>query len=133
MSDKKAVSTAEAPKAIGPYSQAIITGNFVFCSGQVPFDPATMQLEPSEIVPQTRRVLANIAAVLKAAGSHPSKIVKTTVFLTNFDDFDAFNKEYEAFFRSVAEGVPTPARSTVQVSRLPRNSLVEIEAIALLG
>lgn len=102
----------------------------IFCSGQVPLNPETGTLEEAEITVQTRRVMSNIAGLLEAAGTTPAKIVKTTVFLTDLKNFEAFNKEYEAFFNRVAPGVPTPARSTVQVSALPRGSMVEVEALA---
>lgn len=128
---KKQVQTARAPQAIGPYSQAIGVTGFVFCSGQIPLNPETATLEPADITSQTRRVLSNLANVLEAAGTTPAKVVKTTVFLTDFGTFEAFNKEYEAFFNKAAPGVPYPARSTVEVSKLPRGSMVEIEAIAL--
>ncbi len=123
------ISTDKAPKAIGPYSQALVLGDMVFCSGQIPLVPETMELEPADIATQTRRVLKNLAAVLEAAGSAPTKILKTTVFLTDLKNFEVFNKEYAAFFES--QGVVNPpARSTIQISALPKASLVEIEAIA---
>ncbi len=127
--EKTQVQTNQAPKAIGPYSQAIKIGNFVFCSGQVPIIPETSTLEPADIQIQTRRVLKNITAVLEAAGSSPKKIVKTTVFLTDLKNFEVFNKEYEAFFNQIGESV-YPARSTIEISALPRGAMVEIEAIA---
>lgn len=120
------VSTAGAPQAIGPYSQAISHGGMVFCSGQVPLDPQTMKVSAVGIEAQTEQVLKNLAAVLKAAGSDLSKVVKTTVFLKNFDDFKAMNAVYERAF-----GGHAPARSTVEVARLPLDALVEIECIAL--
>jgi len=131
MNTKKKIETAKAPKAIGPYSQAIAVGDFVFCSGQVPLNPETAVLENAEIGVQTRRVMSNVAQVLEAAGSSPGKVIKTTVFLTDLKNFEAFNKEYEAFFNTHAAGQPYPARSTVEVSALPRGSMVEVEAIAL--
>lgn len=130
MSIKTKVETAHAPKAIGPYSQAVKVGDWVFCSGQVPLNPETATLETADITLQTRRVLSNIAAVLEAAGTNPAKIFKSMVFLTDLKNFEAFNKEYEAFFTKHAAGVPFPARSTVEVSALPRGSMVEIEVIA---
>ena len=129
--EKTQVQTASAPKAIGPYSQAIKFANLVFCSGQVPIIPETATLESADITLQTRQVLKNIAAVLEAAGSSPNKIIKTTVFLTDLKNFEAFNKEYESFFTKIGEKI-FPARSTVEVSALPRGSMVEIETIASL-
>jgi 2-iminobutanoate/2-iminopropanoate deaminase len=129
VSEKIQVQSSKAPAAIGPYSQAIKLGDWLFCSGQIPLVPETMQLEPSDIKLQTRRVLSNLKAVLEAAGSHPSKVVKTTVFLSDLKNFEAFNREYAEFFKE--HGVAAaPARSTIEVSALPKSSLVEIEAIA---
>ena len=122
---KKAVSTASAPKAIGPYSQAITLGQFVFCSGQIPLDPAKMELVPGTVEDQTRQVLNNLTEVLKAEGLELKNIVKTTVFLKNMGDFPKFNEVYQSFFEP-----PFPARSTVEVAALPKAALVEIEAIA---
>ena len=122
------IHTEKAPKAIGPYSQAIRVGDFVFCAGQCGLDPATGKLVEGGIEAETRRTLRNLAAVLEAAGSSLSRIVKTTVFLTDIDDFQKMNAIYAEFFPS-----PPPARSTVQVSRLPAGAHVEIEAIALAG
>jgi 2-iminobutanoate/2-iminopropanoate deaminase len=122
------IHTEKAPKAIGPYSQAIRVGDFVFCAGQGGLDPATGKLVEGGIEAETRRTLRNLAAVLEAAGSSLSRIVKTTVFLTDIDDFQKMNAIYAEFFPS-----PPPARSTVQVSRLPAGAHVEIEAIALAG
>lgn len=124
------VSTPNAPKAIGPYSQALIVGDMIFCSGQVPLIPETMQLEPADVKVQTQRVLKNLQAVLEAAGSSAAKIVKTTVFLTDLKNFEVFNQEYSAFFSSVGCQI-FPARSTIEISALPKGALVEIEAIAL--
>jgi len=120
------VSTTSSPLAIGPYSQAIKANGFVFTSGQIPIDPETKQLVPGGIAEQTERVMLNLAAVLDAAGSSMAKVVKTTCFLVNLDDFSAFNEVYARYFPS-----DPPSRSTVQVSRLPLGSLVEIECIAL--
>ncbi len=124
---KKEVKTDKAPQAIGPYSQGIIAPPFVFCSGQIPIDPATGQLIAGGIEDQTRRVLLNVTAVLEAAGSSMAKAVKMTVFLKDMNDFAAMNKVYAEFFP-----LPAPARAAVEVARLPRDVKVEIEAIALL-
>lgn len=120
------IATEAAPKAIGPYCQAIKHGGQVFCSGQIPLDPQTMQVVPGDIEAQTEQVLKNLVAVLKAAGSDLSKVVKTTVFLQDLEHFTKMNAVYERAFAS-----HTPARSTVQVARLPLDVLVEIECIAL--
>lgn len=130
MTNKKAISTPKAPAAIGPYSQAIKCGGFLFCSGQVPFNPQTMEMVQGDIKTQTQQVLSNILAVLEAGQSHPGKIVKTTIFLQSMGDFQAVNEVYESFFKEHAPGVPAPARSTVEVAKLPRGAHVEIEAIA---
>jgi 2-iminobutanoate/2-iminopropanoate deaminase len=124
---KKQVQTDKAPKAIGPYSQGIIANGFVFCSGQIPIDPATGDLNTGTIEEQTRQVLKNLAAVLEAAGSSLDDAVKTTVFLQDMNDFAKMNAVYAEFFKA-----PTPARAAVQVARLPRDVKVEIEAIALV-
>ncbi|HEX7593823.1 MAG TPA: RidA family protein [Anaerolineae bacterium] len=123
--ERQVVSTDQAPKAIGPYSQAIRVGDFVFCAGQAGLEPATGVLVKGGIEAETRRVLQNLAAVLQAAGSSLSRVVKTTVFLTNMDEFQKMNAVYAEFFPSAP-----PARSTVQVSRLPKDACVEIEVIA---
>ena len=122
---RQPVSTEQAPKAIGPYSQAIRAGQLVFLSGQVGFDPATGQLVPGGISEQTHRVLQNIGAILSAAGLSFDHVVKTTVFLADMNDFAAMNEIYASYF-----GSPAPARSTVQAARLPRDAKVEIEVIA---
>ena len=119
------LSSPNAPAAIGPYSAAIQSGSFVFCSGQTPIDPATNKMVDGEIGPQTRQALANLEAVLKSEGLSLSDVVKTTVFLKNFRDFPAMNAAYGEVF-----GDHRPARSTVEVSRLPLDALVEIECIA---
>ena len=119
------LSSPNAPTAIGPYSAAIRSGSFVFCSGQTPIDPATNMMVDGEIGPQTRQALANLEAVLKLEGLSLSDVVKTTVFLKNFRDFPAMNAAYGEVF-----GDHRPARSTVEVSRLPLDALVEIECIA---
>jgi 2-iminobutanoate/2-iminopropanoate deaminase len=123
---RERVSTTSAPGAIGPYSQAIVVGDFVFASGQVALDPATGQLIDGDIQAQTRRALENLSAVLQAAGSSFAEAVKTTVFLTTMSNFGPMNEVYAEYFT----GDP-PARSTVAVAELPRNALVEIEAVAL--
>ncbi|PWT88438.1 MAG: reactive intermediate/imine deaminase [Blastocatellia bacterium] len=122
------VQTADAPAAIGPYSQAIKAGDFVFVSGQIPIDPKTGEFVNGGVAEQTERVLKNVAAVLAAAGSDLSQVVKTTVFLADMNDFSAMNEVYARFF----VGEP-PARATVAAAGLPRNARVEIEAIALLS
>jgi 2-iminobutanoate/2-iminopropanoate deaminase len=122
---RQPVSTDEAPKAIGPYSQAIRAGQFLFLSGQVGFDPATGQLVPGGISEQTYRVLQNVGAILSAAGLSFDHVVKTTVFLADMNDFAAMNDIYASYFKS-----PAPARSTVQAARLPRDAKIEIEVIA---
>jgi len=124
---KMIISTSEAPEAIGPYSQAVRTGRFLFCSGQIPLDPKTGKLVAVDIATQTRRVLDNIAAILKTEGLTFDNVVKTTVFLTNLGDFQAVNEIYGSCFK----GQP-PARSTVQVSALPKGANIEMEAIAAI-
>ena len=124
--DRRVIATDNAPQAIGPYSQAIRSGEMIFCAGQVALDPATGKLVEGGIEEQTRRALQNLTAVLEAAGSSLSRIVKTTVFMVNLDDFKAMNQVYAEFFPNVP-----PARSTIQVARLPAGALVEIEAIAI--
>ncbi len=126
--ERRVIATQNAPQALGPYSQAIRSGEFIFCAGQVGLDPATGKLVDGGVQEQTRRVLQNLSAVLEAAGSSLSRVVKTTVFLVNLDDFKAMNEVYAEFFPSAP-----PARSTVQVGRLPAGALVEIEAIAILN
>ena len=126
MSEMHFVATANAPQAIGPYSQAVITDGLVFTAGQVGLDPATMQLVEGDVKVQTARVFANLGAVLTAAGTSLGKVVKTTVFLATMDDFAAMNEVYAAQF-----GEHRPARSTVAVKTLPKNALVEIECVAL--
>ncbi len=120
------IHTDSAPKAIGPYSQAIRAGDFIYAAGQTPIDPATGNLVEGEIETQTRRVLDNIKAVLAAAGSGLDKVVKTTVFMTNLGDFARMNAVYAEYFPATP-----PARSTVQVSALPKGAMVEIECVAL--
>lgn len=126
MSAKTQVRTDSAPQAIGPYSQAIVAQGLVFCSGQIPLDPATGNVVEGGIDEQTHRVLKNLTAVVEAAGSTMAKVVKTTVFLQSMSDFAALNAIYATYFPA-----PAPGRSTVEVARLPRNVLVEIECVAL--
>jgi len=128
-SNKKAVQTDAAPKALGPYSQAIVANGMVFCAGQIPLDPATGNLVAGGIAEQTHQVLKNLRAVLKAAGSDLDQAVKTTVFLKSMDSFVAMN---EVYGRPEYFGANPPARSTVEVARLPRDVLVEIEVVALV-
>jgi 2-iminobutanoate/2-iminopropanoate deaminase len=122
----ESIQTDRAPQAIGPYSQAIRANGLLFASGQIPLDPATMQIVAGDIRAQTMRVLENVTAVLEAAGTSIERVVKTTVFLADMDDFAAMNEVYATFF-----GGTRPARSTVQAARLPRDVRVEIEVIAL--
>ena len=125
---KQAVSTKEAPAAIGPYSQAVRIGSFLYTSGQVALDPASGALVTGGVAEQTVRVIENLKAVLAAAGANLTQVVKTTVFLKNIGDFAAMNEVYGRYF--AAEDVIPPARSTVEVARLPKDALVEIELIA---
>ena len=125
---KTDISTKEAPAAIGPYSQAVRVGDMLFASGQIPIDPATGQLVSGGIAEQTTRVMENIKAVLDAAGIDFVHVVKTTVFLKNMNDFAAMNEVYAKYMAPT--GVVPPARSTVEVARLPKDSLVEVEVIA---
>jgi 2-iminobutanoate/2-iminopropanoate deaminase len=125
---RQAVSTPSAPKAIGPYSQAIRAGSLLFVSGQVPIDPATGQIINGDIAAQTHRVFQNIGEILKAGGSSFDHVVRTTVFLADMDDFAAMNDAYATYFTA-----PAPARATVQVSRLPKDARVEIDVIASFG
>jgi len=120
------VSTEKAPKAIGPYSQAIVAGDYIFTAGQVGMDPGTTNLVPGGIAEQTERVLQNLTGVLEAAGSNLQHVVKTTVFLIDMADFTTMNGIYEKHF-----GSHRPARSTVAVAQLPKNARVEIEVVAL--
>ncbi|HKD85973.1 MAG TPA: RidA family protein [Terriglobales bacterium] len=123
---REVISTDAGPKAIGPYSQAIKANGFVFVSGQVPFDPATQELVVGDIAAQTERVLQNLSGILKAAGSSLDKAVKVGVFLKNISDFAAMNEVYGRYFTQAP-----PARATVEVARLPKDVLVEIDVIAL--
>lgn len=124
---KETVSTSDAPAAIGPYSQAVKCGGYVFASGQIPIDPATGQLVNGGIKDQTSQVLRNLDAVLKAAGSSLEKVVKTTIFIKDMNQFSVVNDVYSLFFAD-----NPPARSTVEVSRLPKDAEIEIEVIASL-
>lgn len=125
---RRVVQTKEAPAAIGPYSQAVVAGGFVFCSGQIALDPATGAVVDGDVKAQAERVLANLRAVLEAAGSGLGRVVKTTIFLKSMGDFAAVNEVYARHFAS-----EPPARSTVAAAGLPRDVLVEIEAVALVG
>jgi 2-iminobutanoate/2-iminopropanoate deaminase len=124
---QKVISTENAPKAIGPYEQAIVVGEFVYASGQIPLDPQTGNLVEGGIAVQTRRVMENLKAVLQAAGSSLDRVVKATVFLKNIGDFTAMNEVYGEYL-----GHAKPTRSTVAVADLPRGALVEIDLIALV-
>lgn len=123
--DRDVISTGAAPAAIGPYSQAIAWSNLVFASGQIPLDPASGQIASTDIEIQTRRVLDNLRAVLEAAGAGLATVLRTTIYLTDLGHFNAVNRIYGEYFTS-----QPPARSTVEVSRLPREALIEIDAIA---
>ncbi|HKG14764.1 MAG TPA: RidA family protein [Pyrinomonadaceae bacterium] len=125
---KQTIETERAPQAIGPYSQAVVANGFVFASGQIPIDPETGQFVEGGIVEQTEQVLRNVSNLLEAAGTGLARVVKTTVFLADMDDFAAMNETYARFF-----GENPPARSTVQAARLPRDARVEIEVVALAG
>ena len=123
--DKTVISTEAAPAAIGPYSQAISMGGLVFCSGQVPFDPTTMELVSGSIAEETKQCVRNLEAVLSEAGSGLEHIVRTTIYVTNMDDFAEVNEAYGSFFPN-----DPPARATVGVSALPKGARVEIDCIA---
>ena len=123
---KEIVSTENAPGAIGPYSQAIKAGGMVFCSGQIPVDPATGEFVSDDVAEQTEQVLKNLSAVLEAAGSGLGQVVKTTVFLADMNDFGVMNEVYGRYFSD-----NKPARATVQAARLPKDARVEIECVAL--
>ena len=127
MAQKRVIATDLAPKAIGPYSQAIVHGDTVYCSGQIPLDPATGQLVEGGIAEQTARVLENLKAVLDAAGSSLDRVLKTTVFLKDMAEFAPMNEVYGRYFH-----VNPPARATVEAARLPRDVRVEIECVAAL-
>ena len=121
------ISTDKAPAALGPYSQAIVAGGFVFCSGQIPVNPATGAIAPTTVEDQTRQAITNLANVLAAAGAGLDKVVKTTVFIADMNDFAAVNAVYAELF-----GATRPARSCVQAARLPKDVKIEIEAIAAI-
>ncbi len=125
---RRVVSTAGAPGAIGPYSQAVQAGPFLYLSGQVPLDPATGQVVEGDVGAQTERVMSNLQAIVAAAGGSMASIVKTTCYLTDMDDFSVFNEAYGRYFPA-----DPPARETVQVSRLPKDVRLEVSAIALIG
>jgi 2-iminobutanoate/2-iminopropanoate deaminase len=122
------VITTAAPKALGPYSQAIKAGQFLFVSGQVPIDPGTGNLVEGSIADQTRRAFENVGAILKAGGASFKDVVRTTVYLADLGDFTAMNEVYATFFTA-----PQPARSTIQAARLPRDARIEVDVIAFLG
>ena len=124
---RQSVSTDQAPAAIGPYSQAVKSGDFLFLSGQIPLDPATGQIVSGGIEPQTRQVFANIGAILQAAGLSFDAVVSATVYVADMNDFAKVNEIYATYFSA-----PAPARATVQVARLPKDSLVEIQVVASL-
>ena len=124
---RQAVSSATAPAAIGPYSQAIKAGHLLFLSGQIPLDPTTGALVPGGIAAQTRQVFANIGEILKAAGVSFDHVVSATVYVADMNDFAAVNEIYATYFSA-----PAPARATVQVARLPKDALVEIQVVASL-
>lgn len=129
MTERKVVSTDGAPRAIGPYSQAIVAGGFVFCSGQIALDPTSGELVgASDVKAQARRVMENLKAVLEAAGSSLARVVKTTIYLTDLSDFGTVNEVYGRYFPE-----DPPARATVEVAGLPRGAMIEIEAIATVG
>ena len=123
---RQVITTETAPKAIGPYSQAIRSAGLLFLAGQIPLDPATMKLLEGDIAKQTERVLENVKAILEAAGSSMDRVVKTTVFLKDMDEFAAMNEVYGRYFPQ-----NPPARSTVDAARLPRDARIEIEVIAM--
>jgi len=128
VTERRIVKTEGAPGAIGPYSQAVVAGGFVYASGQIPIDPATGQFVEGGVREQTEQVLRNLSKVLEAAGSSLARVVKTTVFLADMNDFAAMNETYAGFFAE-----EPPARSTVQAARLPRDARVEIDVVALAG
>ncbi|RCV63390.1 2-iminobutanoate/2-iminopropanoate deaminase [Methanophagales archaeon] len=124
---KEVITTTDAPKAIGPYSQAIRVGNMLFCSGQIPIDPKTSELVRGTIETQTRQVLDNLGAVLKGAGMNFTDVVSVTVFIEDMDNFDRMNNVYEEYFKAIS-----PARCAVEVARLPKDAGIEIALIAIV-
>jgi 2-iminobutanoate/2-iminopropanoate deaminase len=127
MSDKQAIQTSDAPAAIGPYSQAIRSGSLLFCSGQIPLDPTTMEIVSQDVADQAHQVFLNLSAVAEAAGSSLDAAVKLTILLTDLDDFAVVNEIMSKYFKQ-----PYPARATIQVSALPKAAQVEVEAILAL-
>lgn len=125
---RQAVATDGAPKAIGPYSQAVTAGNLVFVSGQIPLDPATGEFVPGDVRAQTHRVMRNLSAILEAAGTSLDAVVRCTVYLADMDDFAAMNEVYGSYFAQ-----PAPARATIQAVRLPKDARVEIDVIAAIA
>jgi 2-iminobutanoate/2-iminopropanoate deaminase len=125
---KRAVETGKAPSPIGPYSQAVIAGDYIFASGQTPLNPETGELIDGDIGAQTAQALGNLSAVLEAAGSNLGQVLKTTVYLADMNDFAAMNEAYARFFTH-----EPPSRTTIQAARLPRDARVEIELIAIVG
>lgn len=123
---KEIISTKNAPAAIGPYSQAVVVGDMVYTSGMIPIIPETGELESGDITAQARQAISNLMALLEAAGSDAESVVKTTVFISNMDDFAKVNEVYATFFKD-----NYPARSCVEVARLPKDVLIEIEAVAI--
>ena len=126
--DKKIVKAKGAPAPVGPYNQAVVIGNLVYTAGQIPLDPVSGQMVGANAGEQAQQVLKNLKAILEAAGSSLAKVVKTTVFLKDLNDFNAMNEVYAKYF----DAATAPARSTIQVARLPKDSLVEIEAVATI-
>ncbi len=126
--DKKIIKPPKAPVPVGPYNQAVVVGHFVFTSGQIPLNPQTGEICPGAIAEQTRQALTNLKNVLEGAGSSLEKVVKATVFLKNMSDFAGMNAVYGEFF----DAKTAPARSTIEVARLPKDALVEIEAVAFI-
>ena len=122
----KKISTDKAPGAIGPYSQAVVAGNLLFLSGHIPMDPLTCKVVSGDISEQTQQVISNINAILAEAGCTPENVIKTTVYLSDIRDFEVMNKVYAGFFTG------RPARSTVEVSNLPKGALIEIDCIAII-
>lgn len=125
---RQAVATDKAPKAIGPYSQAVKAGNLVFVSGQIPLDPATGEFVPGDVQAQTHRVMQNLSAILEAAGSSMDQVIRCTVYLADMNDFAAMNEVYGSYFSE-----PAPARATIQAVRLPKDARVEVDVIASVG